>query len=46
MTLALGLLGYAFVIIAAGLVAPWLGIGAAGAVCLFLAYANQPPRRP
>lgn len=42
MTLALGLLGYALLIIAAALVAPQLGIAAAGAICLYLAYANQP----
>lgn len=45
MTLALGLLGYALLIIAAVLIAPVLGVAVAGLVCLYLAYANQ-PRRP
>jgi hypothetical protein len=45
MTLALGLLGYTLLVIAAALVSPVLGIAAAGVVCLYLAYANLPPRR-
>ena len=45
MMLALGLLGYALLIIAGALVSPVLGIAVAGLVCLFLAYVNQPPRR-
>jgi hypothetical protein len=45
MTLALGLLGYALLIIAAALLHPVAGLAASGAVCLYLAYANQ-PRRP
>lgn len=44
MTLALGLLGYALLIIAAGLVDVRLGILTAAVVCLYLAYANQPRR--
>ncbi len=48
MTLALGLLGFALVIIAAALVTPALGVAVAGAVCLYLAYVNTPPtgRKP
>lgn len=42
MTLALGLIGYALLIVAAGLLAVPLGIAAAGVVCLYLAYVNQP----
>lgn len=45
MTIAIGLLGYALLIIAAALVAPVAGIAVAGFICLYLAYANQ-PRRP
>ena len=45
MTLALGLVGYALLIIAAALVTPIAGIAVAGVVCLYLAYANQPTRR-
>lgn len=46
MTLALGLLGYALLIIAAALITPIAGVAAAGAICLYLAYANDHPRRP
>lgn len=42
--LALGLLGYALLVIAAALVAPVAGVAVAGVVCLYLAYANQPRR--
>lgn len=42
--LALGLVGYALLILAASLVHPVAGIAAAGVVCLYLAYANQPRR--
>jgi hypothetical protein len=45
MVTAIGLLGYALIIIAATLVAPVLGIAVAGVVCLYIAYANQPARR-
>ncbi len=45
MMLALGLLGYALLVIAAAMVSLPLGVAAAGAVCLYLAYANL-PRRP
>ncbi len=44
MTLALGLLGYALLIIAASMIAPVCGVAAAGLVCLYLAYANLPRR--
>lgn len=44
MTLALGLAGYALLILAAAIVWPVLGIAVAGLVCLYLAYANQPRR--
>jgi hypothetical protein len=44
MTLALGLLGFALLIIAAALVTPIAGLVAAGLVCLYLAYVNQPRR--
>lgn len=43
--LAVGLLGYALLIIASAMVNPVLGIAVAGVVCLYLAYANQPTRR-
>lgn len=45
MVTAIGLLGYGLLILAAGLVAPTLGIATAGVVCLYIAYANQPSRR-
>lgn len=45
MVTILGLLGYGLLVIAALLVAVPLGIAVAGGVCLYLAYANQPPRR-
>lgn len=45
MTLALGLLGFALLIIAAALVAPVLGVAVAGGVCIYLAYVNQQPRK-
>lgn len=45
MMTVLGLLGYALLIIAGGMVAPVLGVAVAGVICLYLAYANQPPRR-
>ncbi len=42
---AIGLLGYGLLIAAAFLVSPILGLAVAGVVCLYIAYANQPPRR-
>lgn len=45
MTFAIGLLGYALLIIAGFMFAPVLGVVVAGLVCLYVAYANQPPRR-
>ena len=45
MVTAIGLLGYALLILAAALVTPVLGIAVAGVVCLYVAYANQPTRR-
>ena len=42
MVTAIGLLGYALIIIAAVLVNPVLGVAVAGLVCLYIAYANQP----
>lgn len=45
MVTVIGLVGYALLVIAAALVAPALGIAAAGVVCLYIAYANQPSRR-
>ena len=45
MVTAIGLLGYGLLILAATMVAPVLGIAVAGVVCLYIAYANQPPRR-
>lgn len=47
MTLALGLVGFALLVIAAAILSPVAGLAVAGAVCLYLAYVNQPPdRRP
>lgn len=42
MTLALGLLGFALIVVAAALLAPWLGVGTAGVILVYLAYVNQP----
>ena len=42
MTTAIGLLGYALMIAFAASFDLRLGIGAAAAVCLYIAYANQP----
>jgi hypothetical protein len=42
--LAVGLLGYALLILAAALVNPVLGLAVAGVICLYIAYANQPAR--
>ncbi|MFN8521090.1 MAG: hypothetical protein U0667_17270 [Chloroflexota bacterium] len=46
MVTALGLLGYALLVLAAWMLSPVAGVAAAGAACLYLSYANwQPPRR-
>lgn len=45
MVTAVGILGYVLLVIAGWLVSPVVGIAAAGVVCLYLAYANQPARR-
>lgn len=42
MTTAIGLIGYALIVIAAGLVDLKLGLAVAGVVCLYLAFANTP----
>lgn len=43
-TTALGLAGYALLVLAAAMVAPALGVAALGVVLLYLAYANAPRR--
>jgi hypothetical protein len=42
MNIAIGLLGYALLVIAAGMVDIKLGIAVAGVLCVYVAYANQP----
>lgn len=42
---AIGLLGYALVIVAAGMVDIKLGVLVAGLACLYIAYANREPTR-
>jgi hypothetical protein len=42
MNLAIGLLGYALLILFAASIDLRLGLGAAAAVCLYIAYANTP----
>lgn len=41
----LGLIGYALLVLAAGLVDLRFGVAVAGGICLYLAYANPQPTR-
>ena len=45
MNMVIGLLGYALLIVAASLIDIKLGIAVAGAICLYISYVNQPPRK-
>lgn len=42
MTTAIGLLGYALLILTAALIDYRLGLGVAAVVCLYISFANQP----
>ncbi len=44
MVTAVGLLGYALLVVAAWMVAPVAGVAACGVVLVYLAYANQQRR--
>jgi hypothetical protein len=45
MNLAIGLLGYALLILFAATIDLRLGLAAAGGVCLWISYVNQQPPR-